>query len=129
MIDDAELLRRYAAERSEAAFTEFVRRHIGLVYSAALRRVGGDAHGAAEITQHVFIAALRHASHLARHSGVVGWLYVTTRNAALDHMRNEQRRRQRENEAYTVHGILNESSPTRPSAFDASAATGEWEAL
>ena len=37
MSEDAELLRRYSTERSEAAFTELVRRHGDLVYSAALR--------------------------------------------------------------------------------------------
>lgn len=44
MTDDAELIRRYAEQRSEEAFAELVRRHLGLVYSAALRRLGGDAH-------------------------------------------------------------------------------------
>jgi len=37
--DDAELLRRYADEGAEDAFAEFVRRHIGLVHAAALRRL------------------------------------------------------------------------------------------
>jgi hypothetical protein len=40
MIDDAELLRRYADARSQEAFTELVERHLGLVYHAALRRTG-----------------------------------------------------------------------------------------
>jgi len=34
---DGELLRRYARDRSEASFEELVRRHINLIYSAALR--------------------------------------------------------------------------------------------
>ena len=55
MADDAELIRRYAEQRSEAAFAELVRRHLGLVYSAALRRLGGDAHGAADVAQVVFV--------------------------------------------------------------------------
>jgi len=42
MTDDAELLRRYATDRSEAAFAELVRRHVDLVYSTALRQMGGD---------------------------------------------------------------------------------------
>lgn len=37
MPDDAQLLRLYAEEKSEVAFAELVRRHLDLVYSAALR--------------------------------------------------------------------------------------------
>jgi hypothetical protein len=44
MTDDSELLRRYAHERSEAAFAELVARHVDLVYSAALRQTRGDHH-------------------------------------------------------------------------------------
>jgi DNA-directed RNA polymerase specialized sigma24 family protein len=54
MNEDAELLRRYAADHSEAAFTELVRRHVDLVYSAALRLVHGDAHRAQDVTQIAF---------------------------------------------------------------------------
>ena len=54
MSQDAELLRRYATEHSEAAFAELVRRHVDLVYSAALRLVNGDTHGAQDVTQQVF---------------------------------------------------------------------------
>jgi DNA-directed RNA polymerase specialized sigma24 family protein len=53
-LDDLELLRRYAEEHSEAAFSEIVRRHLNLVYSAALRIVGGGAHMAEDVAQIVF---------------------------------------------------------------------------
>ncbi len=46
---DGELLRRYSEEKSEEAFTELVRRHVDLVYSAALRQVNGDAHLAQDV--------------------------------------------------------------------------------
>ena len=39
MIEDAELLRRYATGKSEAAFAELVRRQVNFVYACALRRV------------------------------------------------------------------------------------------
>src|SRR5271169_5586876 len=51
MNDDAALLRSYADEGSEAAFAELVRRHVDLVYGAALRRTGGDPHRAADVAQ------------------------------------------------------------------------------
>jgi DNA-directed RNA polymerase specialized sigma24 family protein len=66
--DDAELLRRYLAEGAEDAFSEVVQRHLNLVFSAALRRVGGDVHLAQDVTQQVFTALARNA--LARRSPV-----------------------------------------------------------
>ena len=42
MNEDAELISCYAADGSEAAFAELTRRHVDLVYSAALRLVNGD---------------------------------------------------------------------------------------
>ena len=43
--NDMDLVREFARDHSEAAFTELVRRHINLVYSVALRCTGeaGDA--------------------------------------------------------------------------------------
>ncbi len=51
MMDDSELLRRYAGSRANEAFAELVRRHVQLVYRAALRQCGGDAHRAEDVTQ------------------------------------------------------------------------------
>src|SRR5947207_15990991 len=106
MSDDAELLRRYAEERSEEAFGEFVRRHLGLVDSAAQRRTGGDAHAASDIAQQVFIQVARQSRSLARHARLTGWLYSATRNAALNLMRDEQRRLRREREASAMEKVL-----------------------
>ena len=50
-VEDGELLRRYVEERSETAFGEFVQRHLGLVYAAALRRTDGDEPRAAEVAK------------------------------------------------------------------------------
>ncbi len=67
--DDMTLLREYARNNSEAAFSELVSRHINLVYSVALRSVR-DPHLAGEITQAVFIILARKADKLSRHNCV-----------------------------------------------------------
>lgn len=103
--DDASLLRRYAEERSEEAFAELVRRHVNLVYSAALRRVDGDAHRAADVAQAVFIALAHDAAALSQHRVLTGWLYTATRNAALNALRAERRRRTHEQEATIMHEL------------------------
>ena len=110
MLDDAELLRQYAAERSEAAFTEFVRRHMDFVYAAALRQLGGDAHHAADVSQYVFNEAARSARALAKHAALKGWLYCTARNASANIVRAERRRQVHEREAHTMQEL------TRPEA-------------
>jgi len=99
MIDDAELLCRYAAGRDEAAFTEFVRRNAGLVVASATRRLGGDEHRARDVAQRVFFAAARNARVLAAHRSVTAWLFTATRNAVVNLMRDEERRARREREA------------------------------
>jgi DNA-directed RNA polymerase specialized sigma24 family protein len=68
MNDDAALLRRYADEGSESAFAEVVRRHVDLVYGAAMRRTGGDPHRAADVAQQVFTTLARQARKLSRHA-------------------------------------------------------------
>ena len=100
MSTDADLLRRYAAEKSSDAFAELVQRHLPLVYSAALRRLGGDAHGAEDVAQEVFCALARNAQRLSRHPALTGWLYVATRNEVTTLIRAQSRRRARETEAH-----------------------------
>lgn len=111
MTEDVQLLRRYAADQSEAAFAELTRRHVNLVYSAALRLVHGDVHSAQDVTQQVFTEVARQASRLARHPALVGWLYSTTRLIALRVNRTEQRRKAREQEAYTMNELLHDDAP------------------
>jgi RNA polymerase sigma factor (sigma-70 family) len=99
MIEDAELLRRYAEERSEAAFAELVQRHLGLVYASALRRVGGDVQLAEDVAQQVFTDVARRAAQLARQPVLAGWLFTSARFAAAKAMRSTRRRLARELEA------------------------------
>jgi len=97
--DDIALLQSFVKEHSEAAFTTLVSRHIGLVYSAALRQTG-SAPMAEEVTQAVFIILARKAGSLGKGVVLSGWLYQTARLTAANHLRAEIRRTRREQEAY-----------------------------
>src|SRR5436309_955782 len=96
MQPDNELLRQYGSAQSEDAFTELVKRHVNLVYSAALRQVGGDAHLAHDVAQSVFTDLARKATSLCRRESLTGWLYTSAHFAANKMVRTETRRRQRE---------------------------------
>lgn len=98
MIDDAELLNRYARFGAQDALAEFVRRHIDFVYAAALRQANGDAALARDVTQLVFTDATRKAAALAQHRVLIGWLHTATRFATAKAIRTENRRRSREQE-------------------------------
>ncbi len=102
MIEDAELLRRYATDRSEEAFAELVRRRVDLVYSVALRRVGGDAHLAQDVTQRVFADLARKAPALAQRAVLSGWLCRSAHYAGCEVVRGERRRRAREEESQAM---------------------------
>ncbi len=103
MDEDSELLHRYASTRDEGAFAELVRRHLALVYQAALRRVNGDAALAEEVAQSVFVSLARSAATLRQRAVLAGWLYVSTRHAAANALRQDRRRRLREQEAHIMH--------------------------
>ncbi len=109
-MDDTELLRSYANDRSEAAFTELVRRHLNLVYSCALRQVDGDAHRAEEIAQAVFIDLARKAGSVARHPALAGWLCTSTHYAASRLKRAERRRHHHERESLSMSPETSEPS-------------------
>ncbi|HEY5042236.1 MAG TPA: sigma-70 family RNA polymerase sigma factor [Verrucomicrobiae bacterium] len=96
-MDDLSLLREYAANNSERAFEELVSRRVGFVYSAALRQVR-DPHLAEEITQAVFIILARKAARISHKTIFAGWLFKTTRFAALAQIRAEMKRTRQEKE-------------------------------
>ncbi len=115
MTTDQSLLRQFAEEGNQEALAEFVRSHMNLVYSAALRRTGGNAHAAADVAQQIFILLARHARRLCEHPALTAWLHAATRNAALTHMQADSRRRLREAAA------LDPALRTEP--------TADWTAL
>jgi RNA polymerase sigma factor (sigma-70 family) len=110
MTDDATLLHRFAEDRDEPAFAELVQRHVNFVYACALRRVGGDAQLAEDVTQHVFIILTRQAAALAHRDTLQGWLHTTVRNVSARLRRTEQRRHRREQEAHLMSELASDSA-------------------
>jgi len=96
MTPDSELLRQFARTNSQDAFAELVKRHVNLVYSAALRQVNGDGHLAKDVAQMVFADLARKANSLSRRETLTGWLYTSAHFAAAKIVRGESRRRDRE---------------------------------
>lgn len=111
MDNDTQLLRRYVRQRDETAFATLVRRRLGLVYSVALRRVGGDSHLAEDVAQKVFIDLARKAASLSGRTTLTGWLYVSTHHASAAVARSECRRKIRESENQAMPTTLPESTP------------------
>ena len=111
---DAQLLREFAEGRSEPAFRQIVRRHTDLVYSAALRHVE-SSDLACDIAQGVFIDLARKARPLtkkmAESRSLVSWLYVSTRYAALNFLRDDRRRLAHERLAMEQLITNSESAP------------------
>ena len=103
MTDSQRLLAEYATNGSEPAFRELVSRYLNLVYSTAIRLVGGDAHLAQDAAQTVFVDLARHARTLPRNVMLGGWLHRHTCFVALKMMRGERRRKFREKQAMAMN--------------------------
>jgi len=101
---DLELLARYTRQHAEDAFAEIVRRHLDLVFSAALRQVRSPQL-AEEVAQSAFTDLARQAHRLAPDTVVTAWLYQVTRRTAIDVVRREARRQQREQAACELNAM------------------------
>lgn len=111
MLDEQQLLCRYAVEGSDVAFAELVARYVNLVYSTALRRTNGDTHLAQDVAQLVFTDLARKARTLSKNVVLAGWLHRATRYAAAQLLRTERRRQAREREAAAMNAHESESKP------------------
>jgi RNA polymerase sigma factor (sigma-70 family) len=109
MVDDRQLLSRYLEDASEAAFRELVARHVNLVYSVALREVGGDEHLAKDVAQVVFVDLARKARSLRHDVVLAGWLHRASRYAARQTLRSRRRRQAREEQAIAMNDTDSDS--------------------
>ena len=103
--EDALLLRSYAVEGSERAFTQLVSRKVDLIYSVALRQVGGDPHLAAEVTQAVFVDLASKAKRLKASTTLTGWLYRSAIFESKKLWRRQVRGRRRQQEGYEMQTL------------------------
>jgi RNA polymerase sigma factor (sigma-70 family) len=78
---DAELLRRFAHARDDAAFAALVRRHGPMVFGVC-RRVLRDSHEAEEAFQVTFLVLVRKAGGLRQPGRLASWLYGVANRVA-----------------------------------------------
>lgn len=90
-VPDAELLKRFRAERDEAAFELLVWRHGKMVFNVC-RRICRDGPDAEDAFQAAFLALVRKAQSIRQQDSVGGWLYkVAYRAAQLARLRTARR--------------------------------------
>ncbi|HEU6446892.1 MAG TPA: sigma-70 family RNA polymerase sigma factor [Verrucomicrobiae bacterium] len=129
MTSDLELLQQFARENSQDAFAEIVRRHLDLVYSAALRQVRSPQL-AEDIAQSVFADLAQNADKLKSNTILTAWLYTVTRRTAVDVIRKESRRQLREQiaaEMQNMNATANDWTQIAPLLDDAMAALDETD--
>ena len=110
-VPTSELLRCYAADGSNDAFVELMRRYMDLVYGTALRRLNGDAGLAQDVVQRVFLELAGHARKLRAESTLGGWLFTRATRLAADVHKSEVRRRAREAMAARMAETADRSQP------------------
>jgi len=109
MTDSQQLLADYVRNGSEDAFRELVTRYLALVYSTAIRLVGGDTHLAEDVAQTVFVDLARKARTLPNDVMLGGWLHRDTCFVASKTMRSERRRQSRERHAVEMNSFQDHS--------------------
>ena len=95
MTDDGRLLEQWTRQKSQAAFSALVTRHLDFVYSVCLREMG-DPTQADDVTQVVFLLLARKAPSLGPNTRLTGWLFLTARFACKNARRRDASRRRRE---------------------------------
>lgn len=120
---DRELLARYLGG-DEAAFSEVVRRHTGLVISVCQRVLWqpGDAEDAFQAT---FLVLARKAKSLEWQDSIAGWLHQTARRTALKLRTMSARRREVEGQAAQMQKAGMETQTKSPANQEAIRELGE----
>jgi len=91
--NEVTLLHRFAKTGDAEAFSEVVRRHVGLVYGACLR-ILADRDRAADAVQETFFQLLRNAGNIT--GSVPAWLHRVATRRAIDVVRRDSSIRRRE---------------------------------
>lgn len=105
---DRTLLESFIVQHDEAAFRVLVGRHLDLVHAVAKRVTASEDH-ARDVAQATFIRLAQRAALVPRDVSLTAWLHRTCRSLAIDLVRAEVRRKQRESVAIS-HGAMNASS-------------------
>jgi len=87
------LLERFAGTGDTEAFAQIVRQYAGLVYGTCLR-ILADTDAAADATQETFFQLMKRAGEVR--GSLAGWLHRVATGKAVDLIRRDSARRQRE---------------------------------
>lgn len=109
-MNDHDLIREFASSRSEHAFRRLVDRHCALVYSVATR-VTRNPDLARDVSQQVFSKLAAKPGSIPASLPLAAWLHRTTRSLAIDLVRSEQSRKQREIAHSTSPAMNSEPAP------------------
>ena len=92
-------LSREIAGGNTAAFEEFYRRYAPRVYGLLMTLTNANDDLARDLLQVVMLRAARKFKQASSDDRMWGWLATITRNAVIDHVRSDERRRRREQSA------------------------------
>ncbi len=91
--NESALLQRFVGTGDTEAFAQIVRQYAGLVYSTCLR-ILADTDRAADATQETFFQLMKRAGEVR--GSLAGWLHRVATGKAVDLIRSDSARRQRE---------------------------------
>jgi RNA polymerase sigma factor (sigma-70 family) len=121
--DDTIWLQEFVETGSQQAFTNIVKRHVDLVYAAAVRQLH-DRTLADDVSQAVFILLAKKAATLRRDTCLAAWLLTCTRYACLDAAKMESRRKRHEAKAAQMAFERQESELRHPTIAGAGGGGG-----